>query len=110
MFSGALLFEECNVSATQLDSKGLAPDEFILFRTLNQLVLILKNVRASNSKFIRKHHLTLSASVSYTTVTCQIRHLFTSLLPKVTISQASQDLTKMQKLTAQEGAILFVFF
>lgn len=26
---GALLFEECNVNATQLDSKDQSPDEFI---------------------------------------------------------------------------------
>lgn len=46
------------------------------------LVIILEDVTTSHFTFIRKHHLMLSSSVSYMTVTCQICDAFISLLPK----------------------------
>lgn len=73
------------------------------------LVLILEDVMASHFTFIRKHHLTLSGSVSYMTVTCQICDVFISLLPKETIlREQAKTYQKMLKLTAEEGAVLFI--
>lgn len=107
-FSEALLFEECNVMLSRA-----VKDLLLMSLSFSKpvLILILEDIMASHFTFIRKHHLTLSSSVSYMTVTYQICDVFISLLPKETIlHEQAKTKRKLLKLTAWEGVVLFISF